>query len=377
MLNWMLGIIPTIVVLGILVLVHEWGHFIACRLSGVRVEKFSIGFGPAIFTWKGKETDYILSLIPFGGYVKPAGDSAEDLKERSIKPDDYLAQGVVKRFFIIFSGAFMNYVLGFLLFIVVFFVGHPVVSSVIGGLVDGYPAQEAHLEVGDRVVEVKGKPVKTWVELTDIIQEGEGEKLDLAFERAGKRYTASLTPTVDEATTIFGETKCVARIGIYPSQDAYLIERFGFFESVGKASSTLLDFTATTYKAIFYLVTGKLSLRNLTGPVGIMAMTSRTARLGIIYLTQLTAILSISLAIFNLLPFPALDGGHILFLAVEALRKKPIRFETQERVTQAGFVLLIVLMVVVMYNDIVRLDLVNKVKNSSFVTKVQGLLNKG
>jgi len=360
-LNWIVNIIPMLVVLGVLIFVHELGHFIACRICGVRVDKFSIGFGPEIIRWKTKRTHYAISLIPFGGFVKPGGETSEDIEEGGLDKDDYLAQGAGKRFFIVVSGAVMNYIFGFLLFVAIFFVGHPVLSSVVGNLVDGYPAQEAGIMKDDRITSVNEIPVSTWTDLTTTLQKTEGDTLKVSIERDGRMRSITIRPTIDEAKDVFGETKRVVRIGIYPSQEAVAIEKYSLVESFGKSADAVLGFTVITYKAIFYLITGKLSLKAVTGPVGIMAMASQTARLGIIYLMQLMAIISISLAIFNLLPIPALDGGHILFIAIEKVRGKAISFKVQERITQIGFILLMVLMVVVVYNDVVRLDFVGKI----------------
>ncbi len=360
--DFLIQLIPTIIVLGLLIFIHELGHFIACRMTGVKVEKFSIGFGPEIFAWQGRETRYVVSVIPFGGFVKPQGETAEELPDPSfLKEGDYLKAPLWARIFIVVAGAAMNYLLAFVLFAAIFMMGKPILSAVIGDFIDGYPAKESGLLKGDEVVAVNGKPVANWIDLTSGIMDNESDKLLFDVKRKNKIEQIIIAPKVEEGKDVFGDVKKLNRIGIVPSEQ-YTIEKYGFFESIEKGWDALWMTTWMTYKALWRLVTGRLSLKTLSGPIGIVVITGKAAQLGFVYVLQLTALISATLAIFNLLPFPALDGGHLLFLTIEAIFRRPVSLKVQERLTQAGFVLLMVLMVFVMYNDLVNLNFFGKLK---------------
>ncbi len=365
--DFLISIFPTLLVLGILILIHEFGHFIACRLTKVKVEKFSIGFGPEIFHWQGKETRYTISLLPLGGFVKPQGESVSETDESGPKPGDYLAAPIWARIVIVVAGVAMNYLLAYILFVWIFAMGRPVPGTTIGTFVDGYPAKEAGLVAGDRIIQAEGQPVRTWNDLTDAIQKGPETGLTILVSRPAssgvpEQLTVTLSPRIEKVRDIFGHETEIKRLGIMPNPEANEFEKFGIGESFKKAGETVWTMTALTHKAIFYLVQGKLSIRTMSGPIGIIAMTGTAAKLGLTYVLQLTATLSISLAVINLLPIPALDGGHFLFLLIEAVQRKRVSLEFQERLTQIGFILLMVLMVFIIYNDLVNLNVFEKIK---------------
>lgn len=360
--NFLFSILPTVVVLGILITIHELGHFIACRLSKVRVEKFSIGFGPEIFHWQGRETRYVVSIFPLGGYVKPAGESLSEVGEEGLKPDDFLGAPLVSRIFIVVAGVVMNYVLAFVLFTAIFMMGRPVPGTVIGGFVDGYPAQKSGLEAGDKVLQINGRQVKHWPDLTAAIEKSDGE-VQFTVQRSGRTLVIPVTPKVDEGTDIFGEKFKTRRIGVKGSPAATESVRFGFIEAVTESGRTVAAYTVLTHKAIFHLIIGKMSLRNMSGPIGIISMTGDAAQQGLTYLLQLMAMLSVSLAVINLLPIPALDGGHLLFLLIEAVRRKKISLAAQEKATQVGFILLMTLMVFILYNDLQNMKAFEKLQH--------------
>ncbi len=364
--NFLFSIVPTLIVLGLLILIHELGHFIACRLTKVRVEKFSIGFGPEILHWQGPETRYAISLFPLGGFVKPAGESVSEVDEAGLKPGDYLAASIPARILIVVAGVAMNYFLAYWLFVSVFMMGRPVPGTVIGGFVEGYPAQEKGIQVGDRIVQINEKSTETWIDMTEALQAAPAGELLLTLERsqAGQteQVTLKIAPRVDSVKDIFGETLELKRLGVTPHPEANKFEKFGFLEAIRHAWETLVNLTVLTYKAIFYLIMGKLSIKTMAGPIGIVAMTGSAAKLGLPYVLQLAANLSVSLAVINLLPIPALDGGHLLFLLIEAVRRKRVSLEFQERMTQAGFILLMVLMVFIIYNDLTNLQVFEKIK---------------
>lgn len=362
--NFLIQIIPTIFTLGVLIFVHELGHFLACRLTGVGVEKFSIGFGPELLSWQGKETRFSLSLIPFGGFVKPSGETEEEIKARGgeIKPADFLAAPIWSRFFILVAGVGMNFLFAYLLFVSVMLAGRPVLTSQIGGFVPGYPAETSGLLSGDKVIQVNGVSVGNWQDLTLQILQSHSAQLEFSVLRGNIPQTITIVPQIEEGKDIFGQTKQVPRIGIKPSEE-FVVERYGFVDALSQAALFEWRLTALTYEAIGRLVTGQLSLKTISGPIGIVSMAGSAARMGIISLLQFAAILSVSLGVINSLPIPALDGGHLFFLLIEAVRRKPLRLVIQERITQVGFYFLMALMVLVVFNDLLNIGVVDKLKS--------------
>jgi regulator of sigma E protease len=361
--NFLMSLGPALIVLGVLIIFHEFGHFLACRLTGVKVEKFSIGFGPEILHWQGKETRYSVSVFPLGGFVKPAGESVSEVGEGGPQAGDYLAAPLGSRMFIIVSGVAMNYLLAYGLFVFLFVLGRPVPGTTVGGFVDGYPAIESGLAAGDKIMAVDRQPVRTWEQLTAAFDGVRGETMMLTVDRGGVSVPVVLRPKIQEARDLAGNTVTVRRIGIIPSPEAAEYERYGLMESLVTAGRATVSLTVLTYRGIWGLVSGKISMKNVAGPVGIINLTGTAAQMGLPHVLQLTAILSISLAVINLLPIPALDGGHLLFLLIEAVRRKRLSLQFQERATQAGFIALLILMVFILYNDLANIQVVEKVKS--------------
>ena len=362
--NFLAGLIPTLLVLGVLILIHEWGHFIACRLSKVRVEKFSIGFGPEIFHFQGKETRYVLSLFPFGGFVKPSGESLSEVGPEGLHPYDYLSASVWKRILIVVAGVAMNYLLGFILFTAVFIMGRPIPLAQIGGFVAGYPAEKSGLlEKGDRILSINGHPVTYWEDLMETLSRISDPELELEISRTGQVEKLHVPVRVEEVQDLLGKKHKMSRLGILPDRSVYQVKKLPPAEAVSEAFFTEIHLTALTYQSLFYLVTGRLSLKTVSGPLGIMVMTGNAVKMGFVYLLHLTALLSVSLAVINLLPLPALDGGHFLFLLIEAARGRQVSLKFQERATQVGFALLMLLTVFVLYNDLVNLQIVDRLKH--------------
>jgi len=357
------SLLPTLIVLGALIFIHELGHFIACKLVGVGVERFSIGFGPELFHFHYQGTRVSLALVPFGGFVKPKGESEEEVKEAP-EPDAYLTKGVGPKILIVTAGVIMNYFLAFVLFVIVAVAGRPVLLPVVGALVEGYPAQSAGMQPGDRVDTVDGKKVSDWMGLTLAIASHPSGPLVLEITRGEKPILLSVEPKEEVLEAGKKSEQKLKRIGIKPS-DQFTVEKYGFFAALGEGARSVAEFTVLTYRVIGGLITGAVSFRNIAGPVGIVAITGETAKHGIISLLQLTALLSVNLAVINLLPIPALDGGHLFFLLIEAVRRKAVNQALQERLTQAGFLLLMGLMVFIVFND---------VQNFGIVAKVQHLL---
>lgn len=362
--SFLMSIIPALLVLGILIIIHEFGHFIACRLTGVKVEKFSIGFGPEILHWQGKETRYTVSLLPLGGYVKPFGENVTEVDaEGGPKPGDYLAAPLWARMVIVSAGVIMNYLLAIVLFAGIFMAGRPVPGTVIGGFVDGYPAKASGIQIGDEITRINGKAVVTWREMTDALENLPEGPVAISVKRGNTEPVLTILPKTEEVKDIFGKTVKLKRLGITPDPKASRFERYGFFGAVKAAWDTVVFMAVTTHKALFYMIIGKISLKAISGPIGIISMTGAAAHLGILYVLQLMATLSVSLAVINLLPLPALDGGHLFFLIIEMIRRKRVSLLFQERAAQVGFFMLLVLMAFIIYNDLVNINAFDKLKH--------------
>lgn len=341
-----------IVILGILIIVHEFGHLIAAKRAGVRVEKFSVGFGPQLFTCKKNNTEYSISMIPLGGYVKLAGDNYEEYKGSA---DEYLSQSPGKRAKIIFFGPLLNYVLGFLFFWFIFAVGYPTLTTRVGELIDGFGAKEAGIQTQDKIISVDGLRVQYWEELQAIIQTKKPDtQVDISVLRDNKEHDFKVVIKSREVNDIFGDKRNIGMLGITAAGEVVTV-RHGLLRSFILGINKTWDLTIITYKALGRLITGRLSMReSVTGPLGIFYITSKAAEIGMIAILQLMAVLSVSLAIFNLLPIPVLDGGHIFLLIVEKLRGRALSPKIERIITQIGLSAIISLAIFTTYNDIVR-----------------------
>lgn len=356
----MLTFIVFVSILSILIVVHEFGHFAVAKKMGVRVEKFSLGFGPRLFTKKKNETEYSISAIPLGGYVKLAGDSLEEYKG---KPDEYFSNPPGKRFWIIFCGALLNYILGFLCFWFIFFAGYPALTAKVGGLIDGLGAKDAGILVGDKIIAVDGEKVEFWEDLQEIVQTKKAaSEVKISVLREDKAQIIPVKIKEKQVEDILGQKRSVSLLGITPGEE-FITVRHGFLESFLLGLNKTRDLTVITYKALWRMVTAKLSIKEASGPLGIYFITSKVAHQGIIPILNLIGLISVSLAIFNLLPFPVLDGGHILLLAIERIRGKTLSVRIERVISQVGFTFIITLTLIVTYNDILRLfgDKISKI----------------
>ncbi len=348
----MFNLIIFIFILSVLIIVHEFGHFIMAKKAGVRVEQFSLGFGKVLFRKKKNNTEYSISAIPLGGFVKLAGDN---LEEYSGKPDEYLAQPAFKRFWIILCGPLLNYILGILLFWLIFFIGYPTLTTKVGGLLDGFGAQEAGLAVGDEITAIDGQKIKYWEELQKAIYARKtAQYVDVHLLRAGKELEFKVRLKEETLEDQIGRKHKSGLLGITPFNEIVKV-RHGFFPALGLGLKRAGELTLMTYQALGRLLTGQLSIRDsMTGPLGIFFITSQAASLGVIALLHLMAVLSLSLAIFNLLPLPILDGGHIALLALEKTRGKLLSLRSEQVINKIGLCLILCLAVLVTYNDIVK-----------------------
>jgi regulator of sigma E protease len=448
----MTTVLSFIVVIGVLILIHEWGHFIVARWSGVGVERFSIGFGPVLLRWRGKETEYCLSVIPMGGYVKMMGEenplegggtlTYDPAKAFSLKP-------LWARFLIVFAGPGMNFVLAAVIFTVVLAtVGRPVwpptigrvapdgaaaaaglqtgdtivkadgrriahwedlertvaasggrplrlsvsragalhdvnvaprlteardpifkdthqtwdvgvgpqLQPQIGSVNSGSPAEKAGLKAGDVVVAVAGQPVFTPEELMQAIQKRAGQTFEVTVEREGRRLPLTVTANAVKEKNAAGEDIEVGRIGVGIVTRTVNYEPYPPHKAVWYGAVKTWDMTALTAKGLWKIVSRQIDSSNIGGPIQIASEAGRQAKEGPASLALFTAIISVNLALLNLLPVPMLDGGHLFFFVIEGIMGRPLSLRKREAAQQLGFVLLMLLMVYALYNDLVRID---------------------
>ena len=441
-----------IVVIGVLILVHELGHFAVARLTGVGVERFSIGFGPVLMRWRGRETEYCLSLIPMGGYVKMMGEE-NPMEGGDALPYDSAKAFALKplwaRFLIVFAGPGMNFVLAMVIFTVVFATfGRPVWPPAVGRVAEGSPAAAAGLKTGDVVEDVNGRPVKYWEDLERTLADSGGRAITMRVKRGAGEETVTVTPRRKAITDpIFGERReawdsgagpqlvpqissvlpdspaqraglqagdvvlavggqpvftpedLVEAIRTRPGQplpitverngqrlsvtvmpravtekaptgqeitvgkiDAGIATKSVRFEPYGPIAAVehgvvrTWDVTVLTLKGLWKLVSRQIDSSNIGGPIQIATEAGRQAKEGLGPLAIFTAFISVNLAVLNLLPVPMLDGGHLLFFAIEAVLGRPLSLKKREAAQQLGFVLLMILMVYAFYNDLMRLE---------------------
>jgi regulator of sigma E protease len=417
-----------LIVIGILVFVHEFGHFIMAKRAGVRVEKFSLGMGPKLFGYKKGDTEYIISALPLGGYVKMAGENPDE--EPTGAADEFQSKTVWQRMKIAATGPLTNILLAFLIMPIVFMIGTysegpakvgyvepgspaeragfqmgdvieringrhisdwtkalsliavnpdtdvtvvvdrhgqqetltlrpvtatqlkigmsglmPDMPAEIGKLKPGYPAEKAGLAVNDKILTVDGKTIYHWNQFSELVRDSKGKKLTIIIERGGKRIAKEITPILDSGRYLIG-VEPVFRL---------VFKKYGFLESVQLGFDKTIESIDLTFLTLKKLVTFGLSIKTLGGPVMIAQMSGQAAAAGLSSFISLLAIISISLGILNLLPIPILDGGLILFLVIEAIRKKPVSRKVMEVSQSIGAAVLITLIAVVSYNDVMRM----------------------
>lgn len=411
-------LIAVVVIFGLLVFIHEWGHLIFAKRAGILCREFAIGFGPKIFSFKKNETVYTIRLLPLGGFVRMAGEDPEmvqikpgyevgllfnhagkvnrliinnkskhqdikiiqvenidmehdlfvkgyvddqeqlvqyeidekaeyvyDEQATQIAPYDrqFASKTVGQRALAIFAGPLMNFVLAIVVLMAYGMIaGMPVNEAIVGNVTDDGVAIEAGLESGDRITSIGGEQVETWEDMTTIIQNNPSQQLEFEIDRDGEQFNVSMIP--QERTGPEEEKQGV--IGVTAPMEKSITGSimFGFTQTY--------EYTALIIESLGMLITGQFSLDHLAGPVGIYNYTGEVAAMGILVLFQWAAILSVNLGIINLLPLPALDGGRLIFIGLEAVRGKPIDPQKEGIVHFVGFALLMLLMLVVTWNDI-------------------------
>ncbi len=338
-----MSIVLALIIIAILILVHELGHFVAARRVGIPVHEFSLGFGYKLLSTKKGETEYSLRLIPLGGFVRMAGEEPGDTDN----PDGFNKRTPWEKMQVSFAGPFMNFVLAALIFIYIFAViGVP--QAIVGDVIKDKPAYHAGLKSGDKILAVNDQKVSSWNQFVETIQKNPaGKELQLTISRNQNSQVLSMTPVRNESN---GQTI----IGVYPSSKV-TFERQGIVTAVKLGFTQTYQMTVLMISGLGMLFTGAVTSADLAGPVGITNMVGEAARSGVVNLLSFSAFLSINLGILNLLPIPALDGSRIVFAIVEAVRRKPMNPEREGFVHWVGFLFLMSLILFVTYNDIVKL----------------------
>ncbi len=344
-----------IIVIGVLVFIHELGHFLAARLCGVGVNVFSLGFGPKIVKKKYGQTEYCVSSIPLGGYVKMVGEEPGETLDPEDKKYSFTHKSLLKKSMIVAAGPLFNFLLAIFIFYLLYqFTGIYMAKPVVGKVLDDTPALRAGMKPGDVIKEINQKQTDSFEEIARIITKGRGEELQIIVERNSRRVGMVLTPVARSGKNIFGEEIQRYVIGIVGNGESFhkrLNPAAAFWHSV-KDTVGLIKLTIVS---VGKMISGSVSADNLGGPLMIAQMAGEQAKAGMMNFVWFIAFLSVNLGIINLFPIPLLDGGHLLFFGIEAITGKSVSEKMREKLTQLGAAMLVVLMVFVFYNDILRM----------------------
>lgn len=354
----MTSILIFLAVIGVLIVIHELGHFAVAKAFGVTVERFSIGFGPVLLKKTLFNTEFCVSAVPLGGYVKLAG---EDPKESKGDGGEYCLKPAYQKFLIVLAGPIMNALLAFFLFTSIHFMGYTQ-SSLVGSVLEDSPAQKAGLIKGDRIVRIDENQILYWEELLEAVAESEGREISVEIDRDGVTKTLDITPRLEEGADVFGDKKTVPFIGV-GAEPEMLKRETSLGESIVYGAQTVYVTSKLILKSLLYVSTGRISFKkSFTGPVGIYVLIGQAAEIGFLVLLQLVSVISICLFVINLLPIPVLDGGHLLFIAIEGLLRRPINEKIKDRLSQAGLIFFIGLFVFVMYYDAIKYGAVDRIR---------------
>jgi len=348
-----------ILVLGLLIFVHELGHFLFAKLFGVRVLKFSLGFGPRVAGKVIGETEYVISAFPLGGYVKMFGENPD---EQQIAPEDrkgsFAHKTVWQRFMVVLAGPVFNLLFSVVLFFLVFtFVGIPtsVDTTRIGKVNEGSPAALAGMQVDDVILRIGNTETTAWLDVLEAVKASDGKEIPVLVQRGTEQLTIRLTPAIDTVKNVFGEeVEQRFMIGIMKA-DELTYDKSTLIGALQSACMQTWMYISLTVMGFVKIIQQVVPASEIGGPILIAQIAGEQMKAGWLNLIYFMSLLSVNLGILNLLPIPVLDGGHLVFLTIEGLRKKPMNERAQIIAQQIGIGLLGSLMIFVFYNDIVRL----------------------
>jgi len=360
--------LPFLIILTILVFVHELGHYWVARRCGVRVEVFSVGFGPELFGFTDSHgTRWKFSLVPLGGYVKMFGDAnaasmpdgqPEDFSEAEQK-EAFQCKTLAQRSWIVAAGPFVNFLFAIIVFAGLFStLGQPFSPPIVGAVVPDTPAATAGFEAGDRIVAIDGSEIERFEDLLRIVSLNPEKEMQFSVERGGAMVSFPATPARVVADDGLGNEQVIGRLGIQGGAMEFV--QYNVPTAIWRATKETFEITGTTLQAVYQIVTGQRSIRELGGPLRIAQMSGQVAERGIVPAIILMAILSINLGLINLFPIPMLDGGHLLYYAIEGLRGgRPLGERAQEYGFRIGLALVMTLIAVVTWNDLVHINIVD------------------
>ncbi|MDR1160516.1 MAG: RIP metalloprotease RseP [Syntrophomonadaceae bacterium] len=338
-----MSIILTLIIIAVLVMAHEWGHYIAARKIGIPVYEFSLGFGHRLFSFKRDGVLFSVRAVPLGGFVRLAGEELDDKDA----PEGYFNRKPIEKIAVAAAGPLMNFVIAIIIFILTLaLIGATEGSNepVIGKVEAGLPAAQAGLQQGDRIVTIEGNEIKQWDDVARNTRNSGKPALDIQYEHRGEIYTVSVNTAVLDAAGSTG-------IGVYP---IFIQHRYSLAQSITMGFQQTYDLTKALIASLAVIVTGGATMDDVAGPVGIVRMVGDFAQLGVVTLLTFAAFLSINLGFMNLLPIPALDGARIVFALFEMITRKPFPREKEGFLHWIGFMVLMLLMVLVTFNDILR-----------------------
>lgn len=333
----MITIISSIIIFLLVILIHEFGHFIVAKMNGVSVLEFSIGMGPKLFQKESNGTLYSLRVLPVGGYCQLEGED-----EENDSPNSLNNQSPLVRLKVILAGAIMNFILSFILLILLMSVSR--VSTEISGVIKDSPAYSSGIQTGDKIVSINGKNINDGEELLENIKESQGD-LNIRVIRDSQSKNIKVTPRLENN---------VRKIGVN-FQEEYNIKNFSLIKGFKKGVITFLNLTGMLYKFLGMLITGQLGLGGVSGPVGVVKEIGNAAKTGVANLIFLLAYININLGVFNLLPIPALDGGRAIFILIEVIFGKKISQEKEGYIHMVGLIMLLALIAIVTIKDVIKL----------------------
>ncbi|MFI3230278.1 MAG: M50 family metallopeptidase [bacterium] len=357
-----MSILITILILGFIVTIHEWGHFIAAKKSGVYVEEFAVGMGPLIY---GKEKDgtlYALRAFPLGGYCKMKDEDGENSND----PDSFNNAKLINKFIIVLAGATMNFILAIVLFFIINLYSTSQ-TTIINSVIDDYPAQVAGMQAGDEIIYIDGKKIINFNDMSftfSRLTPYNNKSFDIGVKRDGEILTFSITPKFDETGRAIMGIYSGAKAGILTDNTSnsgeYILEKNNILETLSNSVADMRFSVKVTIMSFIELFTGKMNSDDLMGPIGLTPVveeqyqSAMAVGIGSMILTMLNlmALLSANIGVFNLMPIPALDGGRIVFMVIELIMGKPIPPEKEGQIHFAGFVLLMGFGIYVAYGDI-------------------------
>lgn len=347
-----MSLLLSLLALSFLIFFHELGHFLVARAFGVKVEVFSIGFGKKLISKTYGDTEYALSLIPLGGYVKMKGQNDSDPLEQSNEADSYTSKAPWKRICILLAGPLFNILLAFLIYSFLSYGEKQILLPVLGEIKADYPASQAGLKSGDTILSINGEEIKTWGEMAEMI--AASPSLQLQIKRGDERLSLSLTPKEIEGKNIFGESKKHYVIGV-GAKGEFGSMHFGFYDAFKNGVRNTYENSKLIFEGIKKLIVGVVPTSEVGGVVSIVQVMHKASESGWVSFALLVALISINLGVLNLLPIPALDGGHIIFNLYEMIFRRSPTPNVLYYLTLGGWAILLGLMMLGLYNDISRI----------------------